>query len=198
MPEQSLRKIDQLKEEKLLLSFQVNHLQYLKYENEHLKKALNFYEDKKISFISAEVISFDPSIWRRIVILNAGKDKGVEQSAYVVDEEGWLLGKIIETASDYSRLIFVDDSEFIAQVFINKDSFGLLKGGIGRIKVLYIEANEEVNAGDKIWLQVPSLNFPLYAGEVQNAKRNINSLFWDIDVRLFSQHQPFQKVFIVK
>ncbi|UCD14973.1 MAG: rod shape-determining protein MreC [Candidatus Omnitrophota bacterium] len=197
-PTQNLQKIRQLQKKNLSLSLQIRELYYLKQENERLKKALQFYQGRKINLIGADIISFDPSGWRRIVIVDVGENRGITKDLYAVDDEGWLIGKIVDVRGDFSRLIFVDDPNFTAPVFVGTNSFGLLKGGVGNVKILYVENGEEIEAKDKVWLKIPSLTFPVYIGEVGRVSKDTNSLFWNVEVKLFSKNYPSHKIFIIQ
>jgi rod shape-determining protein MreC len=198
VPQQYVNEIKELEKKNLVLSLGIKESENLQRENKKLKKALKFYEKRKIHLIGAEIISFDPSNWRRVVIINAGKNKGVAAGAYAVDEEGWLVGKISDVRADYSRLIFVNDPDFNAPVFVGETSFGLLKGGLGNSKIFYIENGEEIKIKDKVWLKIPSITLPVYVGGVKRVKQDKNSLFWNVEVELFSKNLPLHKIFIIK
>lgn len=197
-PYRYAQELQGLKEKNAALALKNNEALFLKEENERLKKALNFYETQKINLTGAEIISFDLSNWRRVVRINIGQNKGVTKGLYAIDEDGWFVGKIIETNKTFSRLIFVTDPDFSIPVFIGETSFGLLKGSLDVVKILYIENYETINAGDKIWLKSSSLSFPLIIGEIKECRKNRNSLFWDVEVKLFSQNPSLHKIFIVK
>lgn len=190
--------IQELKKKNLSLSLQIRQLHYLKIENERLRKALQFYEGRQINLIGADIVSFDPSSWRRAVVLDVGKTKGITEGAYAVDDQGWLIGKIVDVNNKFSRLIFVDDPNFTAPVFIGMNSFGLLKGGVGNVKILYIEDGDKIELKDKVWLKIPTLTFPIYIGEVKRISKENNSLFCNVEIQLFSKDYPSHKVFIIQ
>lgn len=197
-PSRYIQTIQDLEKKNLSLSLQMRELYYLKSENERLRKALQFYESRKINLTGADIVSFDPSSWRRTVILNAGKNKGVTEGLYAVDDEGWLIGKIIDAGDNFSRLIFVNDPNFTAPVFVGMNSFGMLKGSVGNTKILYIENGEEIELKDKVWLKIPTITFPVYIGEVNRINKEDNNLFWNVEIKLFSQNYPSHKVFIIR
>lgn len=197
VPIHKSNKLQELEKENVSLSLRIRELFHLKTENERLKKALQFYEGRKINLTGADIISFDPSNFRRVVVLNVGHNKGITQGLYAVDDEGWLIGKIVDVRSNFSRLIFVDDPNFTAPVFVGTNSFGLLKGSLGNVKILYIENGDEVELNDKVWLKIPSITFPVYIGEIKRINKDTNSLFWNVEVKLFSKNYPSHKIFIV-
>jgi rod shape-determining protein MreC len=188
----------ELEKRNLALTLKVRELQYLKPENERLRKALAFKEEKKTDLIGTEIVSLDPSTWRRIVVINAGKDKGINSGSYAIDEHGWLVGKIIEIGNTRSRLILIDDPNFSLPVFVGENSFGLLKGSLGGVKILYIENAEQIKAKDKVWLKISSLASPIYIGEIKKVIHDKDSLFLDVEAKIFSQNPFVHKIFIIK
>lgn len=191
-------KIDDLKRKNASLSLRLNELNHLDEENEKLRIALNLKAKKKISLLISEIIAFTPSSWRKVALVNLGKYSGVEEGSFAIDENANLLGRIVNVNNDSSNLVFVNDPEFSVSVFIGKDHFGLLKGNLIGAKVLYIEDGSSIKVGDKVWLAVAPSGSVIDVGEVTKARKNKNSLFWDIDVRLFSKNNMFSKVFIIR
>jgi rod shape-determining protein MreC len=190
--------VRELEKRNLAYSLQIRQLEHLKEENEQLRQALDFKKEKKASIIGTDIIAFDPSSWRRIVFINVGRTSGVSEGSYAVNEKGYLVGRILEARDNYSRLILLDDPDFSLSVFVGNVSFGLLRGGLEGIKVLYIENAERVRIGDTIWMKMSSFNFPLYIGEVKKITRNADSLFLEVDVKPFIEATIPNKIFILK
>ena len=98
--------------ENIALRLKLNEGDEIRKENEKLKQALKFQEDKKTILLGAEVIAFDPSSWRRQVILNRGKKYGIQKGMYVINGEGALIGKISESTQNYCKLSLLSDPDF--------------------------------------------------------------------------------------
>lgn len=190
--------LESLKREKLAVNLKLKEYELIARENERLKKALNFKEKNNTNFIGADIVSFNPSSWRRIVVIDAGKNQGLEKGLYAVNEDGYLIGRITETNNNYSRLMLVDDPDFGLAVFAGENCFGFLQGGLGRVKILYVENSEEVKTGDKVWFKTPFMDSPIYIGRIKTAKKDTNSLFQDIEVKLFTKNIILHKVFVIK
>jgi len=193
-----VHKIEKLRGENAVLKLQIESAAHLREENKKLRKAFDFKVKKKVDLLGAEVIAFIPSSWRRLALINKGRRDGVEEGLFAIDEDGNLLGKILEVEKETSRVILVDDPEFSVSVFVGKGSFGLLKGNLIGAKILYIENEAEINAHDKVWLKILSLGSVINVGEVKRIKNNENDLFLNIDVEPFTKNSFFDKVFIVK
>lgn len=191
-------KILKLEKENLLLSLKLKESDYLREENEKLKKALNFKTNYKINCIGAQIIAYDPSFLRRIIIINIGEDKKIKKGMYVVDENGYLVGKIIETKKNYSYVSLINDIDFNLVVFVEEKAYGLLHGGLGEIKILYIESDKNININDKVYFKIPNTDLIIYVGEIKNVNKNPQEPFLDLNVKLYSENVMFHKIFILK
>lgn len=187
-----------LKRTNLVLSLKLKQLKYLKDENEKLKKILHFNEGKNLTLIETEIIAYDPSAWKRIITVNGGTQHGLSEGLYAVNEEGSVIGKIVDTKKTYSRLMLVDDPNFEQPVSIGDNAFGLLKGTLGGVKILYIENPESIAVNDKIWFKLAQTDIPLAIGEVARIRNNPDELFLDVDVRLYTKTPLIHRLFIIK
>lgn len=194
----SASKNTKLKQELLTLSLKLKSFKNLRRENSRLSAALKLKTATKINIFPVDIISFDPSSWRRIITVTGGNINGIEKGMFVVDENGLLVGKIIESKENYSHLILINDPDFNLPVFVGDTAFGLLQGNIDGIKVFYVEEGERVKAKDAVWVKIPALKFPMNIGEVKSVKKDANSLFYNIEVKPFSRHPLLHKLFVVK
>lgn len=181
-----------------MLSLALKKNQTAASENEKLRKALAFKEDKKAEITGVEIVSFDPSAWRRLAIVNAGKDKGLKDGMFAVDSDGFLVGRLVDVKNSFSRLMLISDPEFSLAVYIGDDALGLLSGGLDFIKIQYIDISDNVKLNDIVWFKIPLLSYPVYVGRVRKINENKNGLFLDVDVKLFSQNPLLKKIFIIK
>jgi len=198
LTQNSSKIIEELKKKNLILSLAIRKSQTVIEENEKLRKALAFKEDKKIEMTGVEIVSFNPSIWRRLAIINAGKDKGLREGMFAVDSDGFLVGKLIDVKNNFSRLMLIDDPEFSLAVYVGNDALGLLSGGLDVIKIQYIDISDNLKLNDIVWFKIPFISYPIYVGRVRKINENKNGLFLDVNVQLFSQNPLIKKIFIIK
>lgn len=196
-PDKISEKIFELESNNLILNLKLQKYKSLQEENSRLKKALNFHKENKIRLTGAEVISFDPSNWRRIVVIDTGKNNGITKGLFAINEEGYLVGKITEVGDNYSKLTLINDPDFSLPVFVGDEELGLLKGGLSGINILYIEEGDKIKENDKVWCKILQSALPLYAGEVKQIKKDRNSLFWNVEVQPFTENAVLHRVFIV-
>ena len=141
IPQKISKKTEDITKNNLELRLKLAAFQNLKEENQRLQEALGFREQRGADFIAAQVISFDPSSWRRIVVINVGANQKIQPGLLAVDEEGYLVGKVIEAHPHYARVILTDDPDFSLPVFVGDNSFGLLKGTLKGARILYLAAH---------------------------------------------------------
>jgi rod shape-determining protein MreC len=192
------KQIRELKQKNLRLKLALKNFNHLKEENEKLRKAFSFKAQKDITLIGAEITAFIPSSWRRVAVLNKGSGDGLSDGMFVVDESGSVLGKIQDVEENCAQLIFIDDPDFSVPVYIKEKSFGMLKGNLIGAKILYIEEPGSIEKGDKVWLKIEGLSFPISIGSIKKIRKSDSSLFCDIDVALSMRNEFFDKIFIIK
>ena len=197
-PSGSSLQIEKLKKENISLQLQAGKFRTLETENQQLKEILNFKKTKEINLIGANVLSFSPSGWRRYLLINAGKNEGLKKGLLAVDAKGRLVGKITEVKKTFSTLILINDPNFNLSVFVGESANGLLKGNLIGAKVLYIENENEVKKGDRVWVKPAAYASSIKIGEVKNVKKSENALFCDIEVELAHQGAFFDKIFVVR
>jgi len=196
--QKTLQENEKLRKENVSLRIKIKESQQLEKENEDLKKALNFKSDKEFDLIGVGVLSFSPSSWQRHLLINAGTDIGLEKGLLAVDQEGKLIGKITEVKKTFSHLLLVNDPNFNLSVFVGELGSGLLKGNLTGAKILYIEEDEAIKKGDRVWVRASSSPSAIEVGKVKRIRKGTNQLFCDITVELASEGAFFDKVFILK
>jgi len=183
--------------ENAYLKIHLLRLAHLDDENRQLRKALDFQREKKLKLVGTSIIAFDPSGWRRSVMLDTGTLCGAASGMFVINEDAALVGKITETQKNYSRLILLEDPDFNLQVYVGAASLGLLSGGLDSLKVFYVETTEAVKAGDPVWARIPGVDFNLAVGKVKSARKSDSSMFWDIEVEPYSKFSLLQQLFLI-
>ncbi len=119
-------------------------------ESEELRKLLAIKHDSSERVMAARVLLKDPSQWRRQMIIDQGRRSGVYEGDLIVDAERNLLGKVLEVADSYSKVLLVNDEEFKIGVVVAGTSAlfsgSILKGG----KLHYVDYDSEVKVSDEV------------------------------------------------
>lgn len=197
--EQGYKKIvSDLEKDKVQLLLKLEKNKKLEEENTALRKIIEFKEDKQVKLIESRIFAIEPSAFRRVLLIDKGSSDRVKEGMHVVNNKGFLVGKILRAHPKYSELILINDPSFSATVKIN-DSLGLLKGTLSKeLKVSFVELRENINKDDLVSAVVSDSNLMLKVGSVLKVKEDKDSLFLDITVKPFSLPSPSQVVFIVE
>ncbi|MDA3803123.1 MAG: rod shape-determining protein MreC [Patescibacteria group bacterium] len=134
-----------------LTVFEANYREVLE-ENQKLKDTLSFSKEKGFDLLAASVVAGEMiDTESRDLTINRGKSDGLKPGMAVVDEEGILIGKIIETKKSISKacLSIGSDCDFAAAILNSDKTQGIVNGNMGlTIKMSYIPQSEEVANND--------------------------------------------------
>jgi rod shape-determining protein MreC len=155
-------------------------------ENLRLRKLLGFRETSQLSLTAAEIIGENPHDIVNGFLLNAGREKGISESAAVLTADG-LVGKIVEADDGQSICqILLDPSSRVSAKIQRNRELGVIAwdGGKG-LKLLYIVKTIDVHVGDVIITSGMSKIFPenIKIGVVVDVSRDNRGMFHDILVQ---------------
>lgn len=123
---------------------------YLLAQNARLKGVLSTTQSGDYQLTLAQVIGTDTNPLKQIVVLNKGSSDGVQIGQTVIDENG-ILGQIINTYPNTSRLLLITDEQQSVSVVIARTGQRAMVTGGGRIGALtldYIFKTADVIEGD--------------------------------------------------
>ncbi len=192
------QEIVRIKADNLRLSLEKKYYQDIKKENEKLRRILGLKEEYRIDILPLRVISAVPTRFKRTIFVKGGKDHKLKENTPVLDEEGFLIGKISKVYNNFSEITLINDPDFFITVKIG-NNLGLLRGTLyGMLKVYYIEKDVEIDDNEEVLALLYSWgrNFPI--GKVVKIKKLSNSFFMDITVKPYSKLYPSLIVFAVK
>ena len=164
------------------------HLDEALRENERLEKLLAFKKSIAEKAIAARVIGWDPSPWRRTVILDKGKKQGLKKNMAVVVPAG-LVGRIVEVGGSTSRAILLTDPDARVSVLADQSrAQGVIMGdGSPQLKIGYLDLNGGVAVEETVLTSGVGGLFPkgLRIGKITSLGKEINGL------QLMARVQPF-------
>lgn len=167
-------------------AYQNMQLQDALLENLRLRKLLGFREKSQLRLTAAEVIGQNPHDIVNGLLLNAGRERGIQKSAAVLTADG-LVGKIINSDNNFSvcQILFDPNSRVSAKIQRNRE-FGVIAwNGGNQIKLLYIAKTIKVHVGDVIVTSGMSQIFPknIKIGVVIDVSIESKGMFQDILVQ---------------
>lgn len=123
---------------------------YLIAQNSRLKGVLSTTESSTHKLALAQIIGTDTNPLKQIVVLNKGANDGVQIGQTVIDENG-ILGQIINTYPNTSRLLLITDEQQSVSVVVARTGQRAMVSGGGRLDSLsldYIFKTADVVEGD--------------------------------------------------
>lgn len=136
------------------LEEKLRELESLRAQNESLKQYLNLtekYSDYKT--IPADIINRDISNYSKNIVINVGKDQGVEEGMTVIAAEG-LVGHIISVTNNTAKVQTIIDSSSSTSSLISTSRDSIVCKGIlnddKQLKAMYIPTDTTLSQGDSI------------------------------------------------
>lgn len=126
-------------------------------ENVRLREVAKLREQRRDLYLeSARVLVQDSSNWYSQLTINKGASQDISVGDCVVTEEGYLLGVVTETGSNWSTIRTILDSETsIGALVFRSGGSAMAQGDFalmsqGRLSLTYLGTEPDVVAGDLI------------------------------------------------
>jgi rod shape-determining protein MreC len=139
------------------LAFQIKRLELIEVENIKLSKILSIKQQyPEYSTVGARVISKDTGNWSFNFMIDKGSSDGLEKNMVVISEGGGIVGRIIESGLNYSKVMpIIDDTSAVSSKNVRTEDTGMVKGYLelaakGLTKMEYIDTNSQIMKGDEI------------------------------------------------
>ncbi|MCI8641664.1 MAG: rod shape-determining protein MreC [Clostridia bacterium] len=144
----------ELQDKNSQLEQSLRELENIKTENETLKEYLGLTEKYgEYKTIPGYVINKDISNYSKMIVINVGKDDGVEENMTVIADEG-LVGHVVSVTKNTAKVMTIIDtsSSISCLMSTNKDSI-VCKGTLGNnseLKAIYIPTDADLIQGDSV------------------------------------------------
>lgn len=145
---------EQLKEKNSELEQQVRELENIKTENETLKEYLDLTEKYgEYKTIPGYVINKDISNYSKTIVINIGKNDGVEENMTVIGDKG-LVGHVVSVTDTTAKVqTIVDTASSISCSMSTTKEAIVCKGTLddtSSLKAMYIPTDSNIIQGDSI------------------------------------------------
>lgn len=119
------------------------------FENQRLRRLLDFRNAIEWKSISALVVVNDLSGFFQAVIINRGKEDGIVENIPVINDEG-VVGRTISAGKNFSRIMLITDPASAVDVYIQRNrTRGIVVGKDFQTCALkYIRNDADVRPGD--------------------------------------------------
>lgn len=144
----------ELQEKNSQLEQSLRELENIKTENETLKEYLGLTEKYgEYKTVPGYVINRDISNYSKTIIINIGRDDGIEKNMTVIADEG-LVGHVVSVTNNTAKVrTIIDTSSSISCLMsTNKDSI-VCKGTLdsnSELKAMYISTDANLIQGDSV------------------------------------------------
>lgn len=141
-----------LRTELLQVRAKMQAYDYLLAQNARLQGVLSTTLSNEQDLLLAKVVGADSNPLKQVVLINKGKNHGVEIGQTVIDEQG-IVGQIINVYANTSRLgLITDDEQSVAVVVACTGQRAMVSGGgiPDSLSLDYIFKTADVKVGDEL------------------------------------------------
>ena len=144
----------QLQEKNSELEQSLRELENIKTENEMLKEYLNLTEKYgEYKTIPAYVINKDISNYSKTIVINVGKNDGIEEDMTVIADQG-LVGHVVSVTDTTAKVqTIVDTASSVSSIMSSTEESIICKGTLDsttELKAMYIPTDYNIIQGDSI------------------------------------------------
>jgi rod shape-determining protein MreC len=168
--------------------------------NERLRKLFNLQQKMEQPVVAALVVGKDPSPWFQSVLLDKGREDGVEKGQPVINPEG-VVGIVVEATSRYAKVMLITDpNSAVDAVIQDSRARGIIKGGASGSCVLnFVLRKHEVAQGDTVVSSGMDGVFPkgLPIGKVAAIVKREAGIFQDVSVIPYVDFERLEEVLVV-
>lgn len=148
--QQLLEENERLTQQNVLLSEQIQQMEFLVQENKHLRALLGSVSETGVRKVVAEVMALDNNPYSHQIVINKGTIHGAFEGQAVLDEHG-VVGQILHVATTNSRVLLLSDITHAIPTRLLKNNVQLIATGTGSLDELTLEHvahSTEVEVGD--------------------------------------------------
>ncbi|HID95827.1 MAG TPA: rod shape-determining protein MreC [Candidatus Latescibacteria bacterium] len=190
-----------LRERNAELSFEVQRLRSIKFENLRLRKLLGFKEQCEFSLLPAEVIAHGTERIVNSILIGVGSEDGVRKDMPVLTAEG-LVGRVFRVfpTTAVVQLLTDRNCRVSATVLNEKRIIGIIEWRGGAVLELKnVPVRSDIKVGDVVVSSGLGGIFPrgLKIGSVTKVGGEELGLFREVEVRPSARFSELEEVFVV-
>jgi rod shape-determining protein MreC len=189
-----------LKSEIDLLRMEAARYREMAAASKRLQDLLQFEDRIPWPVTEAQVIGRDPSGWFESVIIDKGKDSGLQMNMPVVDAEG-VVGRLVSVSPNYSKVLLIIDQNSSVDCLVQRSrEKGIVKGlTAGLCKLDYVVKAGDVTVGDRVVTSGMDRVFPkgLPVGEVVDVQDTAWEFFRNVKVKPMVDFSKLEEVLVI-
>ena len=177
-----------------------NRCEELELANVRLRSLLNFQKNVTSSVLAAEVIGRDPSPWYKTVIIDKGKNDGLQRGFAVVIPEG-IVGQVMDVSTHYSKVLLIIDPNSAMDALVQRTrARGIVKGeSASQCLFKYVLRKHDIAIGDRVVSSGLDGVFPkgLGVGYVSEVIKRNSGIFQEVTIVPFVDFEKLEEVLVV-
>jgi rod shape-determining protein MreC len=209
----SIEKNKQLREElaqvkKMLEQYEQSQYEYeeIKRENRRLRSLIGVQTEMEYETVIAEIVAKSPQDYYKTLIVNRGKNSGIEKWMPVVayqKETRCVVGKVIDVQQFSARIQpIIDQSSYIGVMLMESRYSGLLQGQSpisDNCLMQYVDRRSEINYGDLVITSGMGGVFPkgIIVGEIVSVSKKRYGVFQEAIVKPIVDYGRLEEVYII-
>ena len=171
-------------------------------ENQRLRRALKYHQQEQAQYkILAEVIGRDPNQIFDTVIINVGRDRGLEKNWPVVNAEG-LVGHIVQVDAVSAVVQLITRAGFgVSSVVQERRTHGVVHWQDRRFSLDYVEVDKEIYVGDRVITSGLGGRFPkgITIGNIVFVKQNLGqNIFKEVIIESKVDFGDLEEIFVLR
>jgi rod shape-determining protein MreC len=190
-----------LKEELDTLKEQNRQLIQMALENNRLRNLLDFKDTNlQFEYIGASVTGRDTGNWYDVYTINKGMKDGISVNDAVIVSHGFLVGKVIEVGSNYSKLMAIIDERSSVSIIVNRTrDMGIVSGNSDADVIAIMELEADIVKGDDIITsEYSTLPKGLFVGKVKSVEKQEKKLQKVVVIEPSVDFKRLEEVFVIK
>lgn len=209
----SIEKNKQLKQElvqvkKMLEQYEKSQYEYeeIKRENKRLRNLIGIQSDMEYEAVIAEIVAKSPHNYYKTLIVNRGKNSGIEKWMPVVayqNETRCVVGKVIDVQQFSARIQpLIDQSSYIGVMLMESRYSGILQGQSpisDNCLMQYVDRRAEISYGDLVITSGMGGVFPkgIIIGEIVSVSKKRYGVFQEAIVKPVVDYGRLEEVYII-
>ena len=167
---------------------------------DRLRRLADLEETLPDAVVFAEVIAKDPTTWFNTVIINKGRDHGLDKGMPALAPEG-IVGQVVEASGRYAKILLIVDHNSAVDALVQRTrARGILYGApTDQCQLNYILLKEDVKVGDTIVTSGMDGVFPKghRIGRVQSLEARPTEMFHTINVVPFVDFGKLEELLVL-
>lgn len=137
----------------LRLKAKLVQFEQIEIENAKLRKMLKLTEHEKLKGMVAQVRYHDHNVFSDRLVIDRGKQEGIEAGQPVLGDSAALLGQVVRTQAYSSEIRLISDRNFPVPVMVARNGLRAIVYGSSiayRLEIRFLPFNSDIRVGDKL------------------------------------------------